>query len=96
MLEKVGLSEDEQTRTIASTPEWPGDIFVASPLLTAKTIAQMQSRLLEGQQSLVEAIVNIEELKTRFKGASIEIARDADFDYMREAYKAIGQESLLQ
>lgn len=95
ILKKAGLSEGERTREIASTPEWPGDIFVVSPLLAARTIAEMQSRLLEGQHPLIEAIVNIEELKTRFKGASIEIARDADFDYMREAYKAIGQESLF-
>ncbi|MGK7924253.1 MAG: phosphate/phosphite/phosphonate ABC transporter substrate-binding protein [Spirulina sp.] len=96
MLEKAGLSEDEETRIIASTPEWPGDIFVASNQLDSQIVAEMRSRLLEGQKPLIEAIVAIEDLKTRFKDASIEIAKDSDYDYMRAAYKAIGQESVIQ
>lgn len=96
MLEKAGLSEDEQTRIIASTPEWPGDIFVASNQLDPKIVDEMRSRLLVGQKQLVEAILAIEDLSTRFEGASMEVAEDSDYDYMREAYKAIGQESLIQ
>ncbi|MEA5472204.1 phosphate/phosphite/phosphonate ABC transporter substrate-binding protein [Spirulina sp. 06S082] len=96
MLEKAGLSEDEQTRIIASTPEWPGDIFVASNQLDPEIVTEMRSRLLVGQKQLVEAILAIEDLSTRFEGASMEVAEDSDYDYMRQAYKAIGQESLIQ
>jgi phosphonate transport system substrate-binding protein len=87
-LEKAGLSE-KTFSVIATGPNLPSDVFVASSRLSSDFIQQMQQQMLKHQDKLMQAILASAANK-KFKGSNMVAAVDADYNMIREVYKAIG------
>ncbi|NWF60214.1 MAG: PhnD/SsuA/transferrin family substrate-binding protein [Fischerella sp.] len=89
MLRKAGLSTTEFP-IIATGSNLPSDVFVASSQLAPAFIQQMQQLMLKHQDKLIQAILASPE-NEKFKGSKMLAATDADYNMIREVYKAIGQ-----
>lgn len=74
----------------------PGDVLVLSSQLDPAVIKEIQNRLLQNKDKLLRAIDSVESLASRFKGSRMIPANDTDYDMIREAYRAIGQDEFLQ
>ncbi len=72
----------------------PADPFVVSSKLDARFVAEMRKQLFQNQDKLLEAIAPADGAK--FTGAKLIEAQDADYDMIREVYRAIGQGAFLQ
>ncbi|MEM9542053.1 MAG: PhnD/SsuA/transferrin family substrate-binding protein [Cyanobacteria bacterium P01_E01_bin.42] len=94
MLQKEGEKESDY-RIIAEGELLPSDIFVASPQTDEKMIKKIQARILDRQDKLIEAIVSVDTLASKFKDAFFTAAKDSDYDMMRDVYQAIGQDEYL-
>lgn len=81
---------------IAKGKPLPNDIFVVSSLLAPKLVEEIRARLLDNRDRIVQAILSAESLSKKFQGATLVPANDADYDMIREVYKALGQEELIQ
>ena len=81
---------------IGTTPLLPGDIFVASSQLETEVIETMRSRMLENQDRLVAGILATPGLAKKFKDSSLTPVEIEDYEAVREVYRAIGQEHLIQ
>ncbi|MBD2156857.1 PhnD/SsuA/transferrin family substrate-binding protein [Leptolyngbya sp. FACHB-16] len=71
----------------------PNDIFIASSSLDAAVIHVMRERMLVNQQQLVEAIA---QHHTKYKGSQLTLAKDEDYDLVRDVYLAVGQGDFVQ
>ncbi|MBW4493947.1 MAG: phosphate/phosphite/phosphonate ABC transporter substrate-binding protein [Oscillatoria princeps RMCB-10] len=89
-LQAAGLSEKEFP-AIATGPLLPNDIFIASSKLDPAFVEEVRERMFENQAKLTQALVATPLLSTRFQGSKLVPANDADYNPIREAYKAIGQ-----
>ncbi|MGK7923746.1 MAG: phosphate/phosphite/phosphonate ABC transporter substrate-binding protein [Spirulina sp.] len=94
ILKKEGERESDY-RILARGPMLPGDVFAANRQLDPQAIAAIQSRMLAHQERLMQAILSVEDLASKFKDAFFAIANDADYDPIREIYDAIGQGTYL-
>lgn len=63
--------------------------FVASSQLDPAFVEQMQQRLLQNQDRILQAIAPAD--GNKFEGAKMVQVNDADYTMIREVYKAIGQ-----
>jgi phosphonate transport system substrate-binding protein len=88
-LQKAGLSESAFS-VIATGSNLPDDVFVASSQLAPAFIEQMQQLMLKHQDKLIQAIL-VSPANKKFKGSKMVTAVDADYNTIREVYKAIGQ-----
>lgn len=80
---------------IAKGGPLPNDVFVANGLLEPDFIAYMRSAMIDNQEKLLESLLATP-ANDRFKGGDIVAANDADYNMIREAYRAIGQGELIQ
>lgn len=80
---------------IAKGGPLPNDVFVANGLLEPDFIAYMRSAMIENKEKLLESLLATP-ANDRFKGGNIVAANDADYNMIREAYRAIGQGELIQ
>ncbi|MGK7923745.1 MAG: phosphate/phosphite/phosphonate ABC transporter substrate-binding protein [Spirulina sp.] len=94
ILQKEGEKESDY-RILAEGDLLPGDIFVVSKNLDDKLIKQIQSRMLKHQDQLIQSIVSVEALSSKFKDTYFTAANDTDYDMMREVYHATGQDEYL-
>lgn len=94
-LKEEGLSEQDYP-ILAQGPQLPGDVFAVSSQIAPQVIETIRSRMLEHQEKLMQAILSAEELRKRFSGGLLSPASDADYDMIREVYRAIGQEEVIQ
>ncbi|MBP0016963.1 MAG: PhnD/SsuA/transferrin family substrate-binding protein [Cyanobacteria bacterium SBLK] len=92
---REGASEDDYP-IIARGDNFPGDIFVVSSQFAPEIFEEMRSRMLADPDKLLQAMQDSEALATKFKDAAFATANDADYDPIREVYKAIGQEEYLK
>jgi phosphonate transport system substrate-binding protein len=95
ILQKEKLSPD-QFRVIATGENLPNDVFVVSSLLQPAVVKALHDRMLQNQDVLVQAIVSVPDLAEKFSGATLTTANDSDYEMIRQVYKAIGQEELIQ
>lgn len=95
ILQKERKSTEEYP-LLAEGPSLPGDVFVISHQMEPKVSEFIGSRMLENRDRLLEAILSSTELADRFRGSTLEVASDADYDLVRDAYRAIGQEEIIQ
>jgi phosphonate transport system substrate-binding protein len=93
MLQDAGFSTSEFT-VIATGTNLPSDVFVASSQLPPTFIEQMQQRMLKHQDELMQAILASPE-NEKFKGSKMIAAIDADYNMIREVYKAIGEDKFI-
>ena len=94
-LAKEGASEADYPM-IARGENFPGDIFVVSSQFEPEIVEEMRSRMLADTDKLLQAMQESEALAGKFKDASFTAANDADYNMIREVYKAIGQEEYLK
>ncbi|HEY9295067.1 MAG TPA: phosphonate ABC transporter substrate-binding protein, partial [Phormidium sp.] len=92
-LQDEGLSESELP-LIVKGPLLPKDLFVASSKLAPEFVKEMRDRAIKNQDKLIQSLLSVEEGK--YKGSQIVPANDADYNMIREVYKAIGQGSFVQ
>lgn len=94
ILETEGLSEKDFS-VILTGPSLPNDVFVVSKQLAANFIADIQKRMLENQDKLIQSILTTK-ANQHYKGAKLTLANDSDYNMIREVYQKIGQETFLQ
>lgn len=82
-------------RVIAEGEPLPNDLFIANPNLSEDFIAEIQAGMEENEDAILEAILQGEE-NEKYVGAELIEAQDPDYDYMREAYRAIGVEDFSE
>lgn len=95
MLQEAGKSTEEYP-LLAEGPFLPGDVFVVSHQMKSEVSELISSRMLENRDRLLEAILASKELADRFRGSTLEVANDTDYNLVREVYRAIGQEDIIQ
>ncbi len=78
---------------IAKSPPLPNDVLVASSKLNSEWIANLSDRLLSNEQAILQSLQNTDEGK--YSQAQLVKANDADYDLIRDAYKAIGEGNFL-
>ncbi|MBF2083884.1 PhnD/SsuA/transferrin family substrate-binding protein [Thermoleptolyngbya sp. C42_A2020_037] len=91
------LNASEQDYPIVARGELlPGDVFVLSSAFSSAVGAEIQARMLREQNKLLQGIRSVESLAVRFpEDSQFSVANDADYDMIREAYRAIGQDKFL-
>jgi phosphonate transport system substrate-binding protein len=93
ILEAKGLLEKDFS-IIFTGPLLPNDVFVVSNQLGANFIANLQKRMLENQDKLIQSILTAK-ANQKYKGANLTLANDADYNMIREVYQKIGQGNFL-
>ncbi|WP_204105088.1 MULTISPECIES: PhnD/SsuA/transferrin family substrate-binding protein [Spirulina sp. CCY15215] len=93
-LAKEGATETDYP-IIARGENFPGDIFVVAGKFAPEVVEEMRSRMLANTDKLLQAI-QASSLGKKFKDVSFSPSNDADYDMIREVYKAIGQDEYLQ
>ena len=90
---EVFLEEQELPETdfqiIGEGEPLPNDLFVANPNLSEEFIGEVRAGMVENEETILEAILQGEE-NEKYVGAELVEAEDEDYEYMREAYRAIG------
>lgn len=74
----------------------PGDVLVLSSQLEPAAAKEIQTRILQNKDKLLHVIHSAESLASRFKGSTLVPANDSEYDPIRDAYRAIGQDDFLQ
>ena len=94
LLKAAGLSETNFP-IIAEGPRLPNDILVANPNIDTNTLNEIRDRIIQNQEKLLEAIL-ISPANQKYQKGKIVIANDADYEMIREVYRAIGQDDFLR
>ncbi len=94
-LAKEGVLESEYPM-IAKGQPFPSDVFIASSHLNPQIVNHIRALMLNNQEKILAAIFSVEALALKFKGSMLTTANDADYDMIREVYKAIGQGDFLE
>ncbi|MEM9542056.1 MAG: PhnD/SsuA/transferrin family substrate-binding protein [Cyanobacteria bacterium P01_E01_bin.42] len=87
--------KESDYRILAKGNLLPGDIFMASPQIEKKLIEKIQSRMLDRQERLLQAITLVEALSTKFKNAFFKPVDEGEYDMIREVYQAMGEDQNL-
>lgn len=88
-------STEAKWRTIAEGSLLPSDVFVVNSQLDSEYVATLRSQLTDNQALLLQALASGEKTH-KYKGSQLIPADDADYNMIREVYKAIGQGDFLQ
>lgn len=94
LLQIEGASPDNFPLVAEGNP-LPNDVFVANSLLAPDFIEYMRSRLLDNENKLLKSLL-APAANDRFKGVKLVGAKDEDYEMIREVYRALGQENLIQ
>lgn len=96
LIEDMGLTEEE-IPVIKRGPDLPPDVFMANPgTLSDDTIGDIRNEMLENDGAIVEAMLEGGEEAAKYEGSDLVAVEDSDYDYMREAYRAIGVDDLSE
>jgi len=74
-------------------PALPSDVFIASSSIDPAVVEAIRERMLANQQVLVEAIA---QNLSKYEGSQLTLAKDEDYDPIRDVYQAIGQGDFVQ
>jgi phosphonate transport system substrate-binding protein len=78
--------------TIAKSSLLPGDVFVAGSSLELVIVEFIRSRMMQHQNKLIQAIST---RKSKYRGSTFKLVQDSDYDLIRKAYEAIGQDDFI-
>jgi phosphonate transport system substrate-binding protein len=78
--------------TIAKSSLLPGDVFVAGSSLELVIVEFIRSRMMQHQNKLIQAIST---RKSKYRGSTFKLVQDSDYDLIRNAYEAIGQDDFI-
>lgn len=87
-LETEGLTS-EQISILIKSPALPNDVLVASSKLDPDFVAFIKEQIVANQATLLPTLAKVENGK--YARAQLVPANDADYNIIREVYKAIGQ-----
>ncbi len=76
-------------RLLIEGPPLPADPFVVNPELPEDFVKEMQRRLLENEERIMESILSSGE-RDKYLDAGLIEAEDSDYDLMRETYRVLG------
>lgn len=93
-LQTEGVSESVYPLIIKG-PLLPGDVFVVNSRLAPALVEEMRSSILKHQDKLLPALLATEN-NQKYKESQLTPANDADYNIIREVYKAIGQGDFIQ
>ncbi|MBO9999649.1 MAG: phosphate/phosphite/phosphonate ABC transporter substrate-binding protein [Cyanobacteria bacterium SID2] len=91
---EAGLSEDD-VPILMKGESLPNDLFVANVNLDPEFIEEMRERMLEHQKQLLQALL-ASPVNDKYSDSEFASVSDSDYDELRELYKALGQEALIQ
>ena len=83
-----------QVRTLVDGDPLPNDVFVAGPHLDPDFLQTLTNTMLEYQSELLAALLEGPE-NSKYKKSEFLPANDGDYDQLREVYRALGLESLV-
>jgi len=91
-----GEGTEAEYPVIAESATLPGDVFVLSSQFGPDLATAIQTQMLTHSDKLLTAIRSVESLAERFGDAELTQGNDADYEILREAYRALGQGDFLQ
>ena len=91
-LQERSLSEKDFP-VIARGKLLPNDVFIANSQLPPQFIKTIQTQMLAHQDKLMEGIIAAE---SKFKGGSLIVANDSDYDMIRQVYRELGQSAYIE
>lgn len=94
LLQTEGASKEEFPLIAKGSP-LPNDAFVANSLLGSDFIEYMGSQMLDNEDKLLTSLIATE-ANDRFQGVKLVGARDEDYEMIREVYREMGQEQLIE
>ncbi|MGC9506157.1 phosphate/phosphite/phosphonate ABC transporter substrate-binding protein [Baaleninema sp.] len=94
IVREVGVSP-RTLSIIAKSERIPGDVLVANLQLGSRFVETMRSRILENKDLFLQALQSSSE-KMKYGNSQILPAKDEDYNDLRETYKSLGQEYLIQ
>ncbi len=94
LLAAEGASE-EDFPLIAEGSPLPNDVFVANSFLAPDFVEYMRSQMLYNEDKLLKSLVSTK-ANDRFKGVTLVGAKDEDYEMIREVYRGMGEENLIE
>lgn len=93
VLQEAGV--DDQVRIIAKGERLPNDVFVVRKTLDPQFIKDIQQRMKDNQNQLLKAMASTV-ANAKYQESTFIPASDDQYEELRQVYRAIGQESLIQ
>jgi len=93
LLETEGVSENKFP-IVAKTDLLPSDVIIVSNKLDSTLVQEYKNLIVNSQDKLIAALAKGESTK-KYKGSKLVAANDADYDLIRDVYKAIGEGDLI-
>jgi phosphonate transport system substrate-binding protein len=87
---------DVGLRVAARGPDLPNDVLVAGAHVPADQVEKMREAFVNNAKQLMEAALKGEENKKYIGGQFIPTVKDADYEYVRQAYITVGAENLAK
>ncbi|MCU0541219.1 MAG: PhnD/SsuA/transferrin family substrate-binding protein [Oscillatoriaceae cyanobacterium Prado104] len=78
--------------TIAKSALLPSDVFLAGSSLEPATVEFIRSRMIQHENKLIQAI---SARTKKYRGSTFKVVRDSDYNLIRKAYQAIGQDDFI-
>ncbi|NJK39462.1 MAG: phosphate/phosphite/phosphonate ABC transporter substrate-binding protein [Oscillatoriales cyanobacterium SM2_3_0] len=94
-LSKTEGLADTDFRILQEGPPLPSDLIMVSELLPAELTAEYTQRIIDNKDKLIQALVTGEETE-KYAGSELAPTQDSDYEMIREVYRAMGEESLIQ
>lgn len=92
-MEASGGRQDDY-RILAETEEFPPDVFIASTAVPEEQRREITTAMVENEEALVTAILQgASDENEKYEGASMVEVEDSDYDPIRDAYAAVGQDT---
>lgn len=84
----------EDYRILAESEDFPPDVFIANTDLSEDRREEISAAMVENEEALIEAILQGEsDENEKYEDSSIVEVEDSDYDPIRDAYAAVGQDT---
>lgn len=93
-VKEPGLDGTE-IQVIATSENFPPDVFVANPSLGSDFIEALRSQILTNKETLMAALLT-SEANQKYSDSELISVYDADYQVLRDSYYAIGQGSAIE
>jgi len=81
-------------RVLAEGEDFPPDVFIAGADLSEERREEIRNAMVENEEALVDAILRGEsDENDKYEGSELVEVEDSDYDPIRDAYAAVGQDT---
>ncbi|MEM9003123.1 MAG: phosphate/phosphite/phosphonate ABC transporter substrate-binding protein [Cyanobacteria bacterium P01_F01_bin.86] len=87
--------EGTEIQVIATSENFPPDIFVVNPSLGDDFIEELRTRLLDHKDMLMSALI-ASEANQKYSNSELVVVQDMDYQPLRDSYYNIGQGSAIE